>query len=252
MIAEPSFYAAAIPAVILMGLSKGGFAGLGLLALPLMALVASPVQAAAIMLPILLVQDVVTVWAYRRTWSGRALVPSDARRVGRHPARHPPRRPRLGRRREARGRGHLDRLRRPPALARRARVASRRDPAGARRRLVLGRGLRLHQHDRPCRRAAFQIYLLPQRLPRDVFVGTGAVFFAAVNWIKVPPYILLGQFTPENLWTSTALFPVALASTLAGVWLVRRVAAERLYAIIYALLILVGLKLLVDGLAMLL
>ena len=73
MIAEPSFYAAAIPAVILMGLSKGGFAGLGLLALPLMALVVSPVQAAAIMLPILLVQDVVTVWAYRRTWSGRAL-----------------------------------------------------------------------------------------------------------------------------------------------------------------------------------
>ena len=78
MIAEPSFYAAAIPAVILMGLSKGGFAGLGLLALPLMALVASPVQAAAIMLPILLVQDVVTVWAFRRTWSGRAGQPATA------------------------------------------------------------------------------------------------------------------------------------------------------------------------------
>ena len=95
----------------------------------------------------------------------------------------------------------------------------------------------------------FQIYIMPQRLARDVFVGTGAVFFAVVNWIKVPPYIALGQFTPENVWTSAALFPVALASTLAGVWLVRRVPVERLYTIIYGLLVLVGLKLSADGLA---
>jgi uncharacterized membrane protein YfcA len=55
------------------GLSKGGFAGLGLMSLPLMALVISPVQAAAIMLPILITQDVVTVWAYRHSWDGRNL-----------------------------------------------------------------------------------------------------------------------------------------------------------------------------------
>src|SRR5829696_9597201 len=71
MITDPVFYAAAIPAVILVGLAKGGFSGLGLLSLPLMALVVSPVQAAAIMLPILIVQDVVTVWAYRHTWDRR-------------------------------------------------------------------------------------------------------------------------------------------------------------------------------------
>ena len=58
MITDPLFYLAAVPAVILSGLPKGGFSGLGLLALPLMALVVSPVQAAAIMLPILMVQDV--------------------------------------------------------------------------------------------------------------------------------------------------------------------------------------------------
>ena len=60
MIFDPLFYAAAIPAVILIGLAKGGFSGLGLLSLPLMALVISPVQAAAILLPILIVQDVVS------------------------------------------------------------------------------------------------------------------------------------------------------------------------------------------------
>ena len=79
MITDPVFYAAAVPAVILMGLAKGGFSGLGALSLPLMALVVSPVQSAAIMLPILIVQDVVTVWAYRHTWDRRnlaILVPS--------------------------------------------------------------------------------------------------------------------------------------------------------------------------------
>ena len=73
MISDPLFYAAAMPAVILMGLSKGGFSGIGLLSLPLMALVVSPVQGAAIMLPILMVQDVVTVWRFRRNWDRRNL-----------------------------------------------------------------------------------------------------------------------------------------------------------------------------------
>ena len=71
MITAPLFYLAAVPAVILVGLAKGGLSGLGLLALPLMALVVSPVQGAAIMLPILMVQDVVTVWVYRHSWDHR-------------------------------------------------------------------------------------------------------------------------------------------------------------------------------------
>src|ERR687884_708291 len=57
-----------------MGLSKGGFSGIGLLSLPLMALVISPVQAAAIMLPILIVQDVVSVWSFRRDVDRRNLL----------------------------------------------------------------------------------------------------------------------------------------------------------------------------------
>jgi uncharacterized membrane protein YfcA len=98
----------------------------------------------------------------------------------------------------------------------------------------------------------FQIYVLPQRLPRDVFVGTGAIVFAMINWIKVPPYFLLGQLTAENLATSGALFPVAIASTWAGVWLVRRVSAERFYTLIYILLIVVGAKLIFNGMGALL
>src|ERR1700726_461423 len=68
------FYAAAAPAVILLGLSKGGFSGLSTLSMPLMSLAISPVRAAAIMLPILIVQDWVSIWAFRRDWEKRNLL----------------------------------------------------------------------------------------------------------------------------------------------------------------------------------
>ncbi|MCC2103667.1 MAG: sulfite exporter TauE/SafE family protein, partial [Hyphomicrobiales bacterium] len=70
---SPIFYAAAIPAVILVGLSKGGFAGLATLSLPLLALVSAPIRAAAIMLPILIVQDMVSVWFYRHEFDPRVV-----------------------------------------------------------------------------------------------------------------------------------------------------------------------------------
>lgn len=93
----------------------------------------------------------------------------------------------------------------------------------------------------------FQIYVLPKNLPRDVFIGTSAIFFAIVNWMKVPAYWALGQFTREAMATAAVLLPLAIASTYAGVWLVRRVPAASFYRIIYLLLIAVGAKLAWDG-----
>jgi uncharacterized membrane protein YfcA len=247
MITDPLFYAAAVPAVTLLGLAKGGFSGLGLLSLPLMALVVSPVQSAAILLPILIVQDVVTVWAYRRTWDRRniaILVPSAVLGI-------------LA--------GYVLAARVSDAAVTLALgVVS---IAFAVRRLILERGSATPEATRAdvprgvfwgsvtgftsmiahAGGPPFQIYVMPQRLARDVFVGTGAVFFALINWIKVPPYMALGQFSPENLSTSAALFPLAVATTWAGVLLVRRVPAERFYLIVYSLLVLVGLKLIWDG-----
>src|SRR5688572_33334563 len=86
-----NFYLFAIPAVVLIGLAKGGFSGLGALGTPLMALgIDDPVRAAAILLPILIAQDVVAVAAYWKSWDGRVLaamlpgaaVRSEERRVG--------------------------------------------------------------------------------------------------------------------------------------------------------------------------
>ena len=247
MITDPLFYAAAVPAVILLGLAKGGFSGLGALSLPLMALVVSPVQAAAITPPILIVQDVVSVWAYRHTWDRRNVVilllgaisgivtgyllaaqVSDAAvklAVGVISVAFAVRRMVVERRKT------------PPKPA----------PADVPRGIFWGwvtgfTSMVAHAGGPP-----FQIYVMPQRLPRDIFVGTGAVLFALVNWIKVPPYLALGQFTFENMATAGALFPVAIASTWAGVLLVRRVSGQSFYTAVYVLLVLVGIKLVYDG-----
>jgi uncharacterized membrane protein YfcA len=61
------------------------------------------------------------------------------------------------------------------------------------------------------------------------------------------PYFALGQFSRDNLAASASLVPVAVVATFAGVWLVRRVPAERFYVAVLALTFLVGVKLIWDG-----
>src|SRR5436305_15051464 len=69
IVTDPLFYLLAIPAVTLLGLGKGGFAGVGMISAPLLALVLPPLQAAAILLPILIVQDAISIYVYRNDWS---------------------------------------------------------------------------------------------------------------------------------------------------------------------------------------
>ena len=93
----------------------------------------------------------------------------------------------------------------------------------------------------------FQVYVMPQYLEPRIFAGTATMFFAAVNLLKVPPYFLLGQFSRDNLIVSASLLPLAILSTFAGVWLVRRVSPDRFYALILALTFLIGVKLTYDA-----
>jgi uncharacterized protein len=85
-------------------------------------------------------------------------------------------------------------------------------------------------------------------IPAVIVLGLSKGGFAAVNLIKLPPYFLLGQFSRENLKVSAALIPLAILSTFAGVWLVRRVDADRFYAIILVITFLIGVKLTYDAL----
>ena len=91
------------------------------------------------------------------------------------------------------------------------------------------------------------VYLLPQGLEKRLFVGTVAVFFMVVNWMKLVPYALLGQFHTGNLTTSLALAPLAPAGIWLGVWLQSRVSDRIFYGVCYGLLLVTGLKLGYDG-----
>ena len=222
MSGEIQFYLMAVPAVILLGLSKGGFSGLGSLAVPMMSLVTSPVRAAAIVLPILIVQDWVSVWAFRRDYSARNLIiltPSAvigveagwllAARVSEDVVRfaigvisivfvaYMLIRDRLGR----------------------AAVEKPGVPGGVLWGSLSGFTSFVSHAGAP----PFQVYVMPQYLKPRIFAGTATIFFAAVNLFKVPGYFLLGELSPDNLVLSACLLPVAVVSALAGVWLARRV-----------------------------
>jgi uncharacterized membrane protein YfcA len=93
----------------------------------------------------------------------------------------------------------------------------------------------------------WSVYILPRRLPRDVLIGTTAIFFFTVNWLKTPAFFALGQFTHETLTTAAALMPVAIVSTWLGVWVVRRLDGDVFYKVVYVFSILVGAKLIWDG-----
>jgi uncharacterized protein len=226
MSGEMQFYLVAIPAVILFGLSKGGFSGIGTLGVPMMSLVASPVRAAAIVLPVLLVQDWLSVWAFRRDFSPRnliILIPSSMIGVG------------VGWLVAARVSDDAvrlaigvisivfvlymlirDRLGRAP-------VEKPGVPSGVLWGSLAGFTSFVSHSGAP----PFQVYVMPQYLKPPVFAGTATMFFAAVNLLKVPPYFLLGQFNRDNLFVSAGLIPVAILSTFAGVWVTRRVSADR-------------------------
>jgi uncharacterized membrane protein YfcA len=246
LITDPLFYVAAVIGVVFLGLAKGGFSGAGLIATPLIALTVPPVQAAAIVLPILLVQDVLSVWVYRRDWDGwnlKVLLPGAVLGIGAGWAFA----------------AHVSESYVRLALGLIAcafvlnvwfgaeqKVATRPSAASGMFWGALSGFTSMISH---AGAPPFQMHILPQRLDRIVFAATAAVFFATVNAIKVVPFFLLGQFSTDNLATSAVLFPFAIVTNLLGIWLVRVIPAERFYRIMYLLVFVIGLELMRGGVA---
>lgn len=241
------FYAAAVPAVILVGLSKGGFSGLSLISLPLLALVCPPIRAVAIMLPILIVQDMVSVWAYRRDFDRRVVAILLAGAT-------------IGIALGALMAAHVSNA---AVLLIVGAIASgfvlyswfRRVNSGVAPQaprvapgLFWGAWCGFTSFIANAGGPPFQVYVLPLRLKPQTYAGVQTMVFAAVNLIKLAAFFALGQVSFENFAISATLFPVAVLATLAGVWLVRRVQASAFYKIVYALTFALGLKLIFDGL----
>jgi len=247
LISDPLFYVVVIPAVLLVGISKGGFGGgVGLIGTPMLALVTTPTRAAAILLPILCAMDVVGVIAYRRSWDPvnlRILVPGSVLGIL------------LG---TATFRFLDENLIRlligVLALAFVLRYWLARGPAaqptapdrcaGSLWATLSGFASFVAHAGGP----PLSVYLLPQNMDKTLFVGTTVIYFAVVNYVKLVPYSLLGQFSGENLVTSLLLSPLAPLGMWLGIWLHRRIEEKLFYRAVYLMLGVVGLKLLYDGL----
>jgi uncharacterized membrane protein YfcA len=93
----------------------------------------------------------------------------------------------------------------------------------------------------------YQMYVMPQRLPKLVFAGTSAILFAIINAVKLLPYWALGQFDAENLQTAALLFPIGIAATLIGVRIVQVISEDTFYRLVTFGLFVVSLKLSFDG-----
>jgi uncharacterized membrane protein YfcA len=248
LIDNPWFYIIAAPAIICTGISKGGLgAGAGLISTPLLALIVSPAQAAAVMLPILCAMDLFGVGAYRNSFDRpniRIMIPGAVVGIGigalsfEYMNEHALRlmlgaiaigftvRHWLG------SRGGTERA---PAPRHAVKGAFWAGVSGFTSTIA-------HAGGPPA-----AVYLLPQRMDKTVFVGTTVMFFFAVNYLKLVPYWMIGQFTGINLATSLVLLPLAPVGMMLGFWLHSRINSTWFYRIVYGLVFLTGCRLIWLG-----
>ncbi|RCW85939.1 sulfite exporter TauE/SafE family protein [Paracoccus lutimaris] len=232
-------------AAFAVGLAKGGLSMVGMLGVPLLALVISPVQAAGILLPVYIVSDIGGLIAFRRSFdrrvlatlipgmlSGIALGWATARLVN-----------------EAQVGlivGLIGLAFSLNALLRPGLSGPAHGPSG-----VLGSfwgalsgytSFVSHSGAPP-----YQIYVQPMRMEPMLYAGTTTIFFAITNAVKLIPYAALGQLSPHNLSVSAVLVVPALLGVGAGLWIVRRVPANYFYKFITWSLAVVSIKLIWDG-----
>lgn len=242
------FLAVGLPAALFAGVSKGGFgSGAAFAATPLLAMIIDPVEAIAVMLPVLIVIDAATLGPYWRQWSGshaRLLI------LGGLPglvagALLLPRISADGVRlaiglvalgfvafQLARARGHFARIARQP--------------------VALGYGWGAlagftsfvsHAGGPPA-----AIFLLGEGLDKRRFQATTVVVFAVINLVKLGVYAAIGFFSAPTLMGSASLAPAGVLGAALGVAAHRLVPERWFFAITYALLTVTGGKLVFDAL----
>lgn len=246
MPAPDLFFWLASLGAFLVGLSKGGLPAIGMLSVPILALVMPPMKAAVMLLPIFVLSDMVGVWLYRRQFSAvnlRILIPAGVTGVliGWATASLVPQRAitfLIG----LMGvsfclhvwlkRGPV----RPPRPAHRG--------WGTWWGAVSGFTSFISHAGAP----PFQIYLLPQQLSKQVFAGTATLFFAVINVVKIVPYQLLQPYTLQALSEATLLIPSALIGTVLGARMTKWLSEKWFYLLVQIGLFSVSIKLMVDAL----
>jgi len=246
IIQDPLFYILAVPLVLLFGMGKGGLGpGMVTIAVPLLSFVIHPVQAAAILLPILCLADLFAVYHFRKSFAAehlKILIPAGI--AGIFVA-------------------YLvidqldkDMLRTLTGITAVLFCLDHWFRPDTSKTLRFGRlgGLfwgavagftstQIHAGAAPA-----SVYLFPQRLDKVVLMGTMAVFFTVMNYVKLIPYSIMGYLSLENILTSLVLMPLAPIGVKLGTIVLHRVDQKLLYRFLYVVLFISGIKLCWDGL----
>jgi uncharacterized membrane protein YfcA len=246
---DPAFMLAAVPAILSVGLSKGGLTSIGGLAVPLLAFVVPPTVASGIVLPLLCFSDLIAMWTFRRHLDVRLLLPLVAA--------------------AAIGvvLGFLSfRLMSESTIGLMIGLVT---VLFTVRHWLSGLVRRLAPPGKPGRLAGLiwsclsgftsfiahaggpplMFYLLPLKLDRVVFTSVSVFFFGVINYVKLPFFGALGLLNTDNLMISLALAPVALVGLAIGTWMLKVMDEALFYRLSYILTFLAGLKLIWDGLA---
>ncbi len=243
---EPVLWATLVLASFFIGLSKGGLPGVGMLSVPVLSLVMSPVNAAVLLLPIYILSDIVGVWLYRKQYSKdnlKTLIPAGCLGVGVGWA--------------------------TASLVSDTAVALMIGVMGVLfcLNVWLGRSHRHAPRETTRLRGLFwgalsgftsfvshagsppyQIYVLPQKLPKMVFAGTTTILFAVINLAKVIPYASLHPYSVATLKVALLLLPAAVLGTVVGRIMVKKLPEKKFFLVVQIALFLICVRLIAGAL----
>jgi uncharacterized protein len=241
------FWVLAGLAAFLVGSSKGGVPGVGILAVPVLSQVISPVVAAGLLLPIFIVSDVYGLWLYRKNydpWNIKLIVSAAiiGILVGWAAARY---------NNDALVKLMVGVIGIWYALdifiksRRKVDVAAR--PADVPRGVFWGSLAGFTSFVAHAGGTPYQMFVLPQKLDKMTYAGTTTIAFAIINLLKLPPYWMLGQVNIGSLWMCAYLAPVALFGAWAGYRLTLFVPQALFFKCVEIALFVVSLKLIFDA-----
>lgn len=244
------FWLAATVAVLLMGISKGGFGtGIGMAATPIIALTISAADAAAVLLPLLIVADLLALRQYRWQFDksnyiqmiSGALIGIAIGWFFFGYFSHNQRILKLSIGIVALAFVAFQMLRSVLLGALYKRTPKPQE--GVLWGILAGFASTLAHVGGP----PMLMHLLPQKLPKKIFVGTTLIFFLTMNVVKLVPYGQLGLLRIGNLTAILILSPLAYVGVKIGVALNRRFNDLWFTRVIYIGLTLTGIQLIAGG-----
>jgi uncharacterized protein len=241
------FWGLACLATFLVGASKGGLPGVGILGVPILAQVISPVVAAGLLLPLYVVSDWYGLWLYRKnydTWNIKLITLSACIGIG------------VG---WATAQYNSDAVVKlivgligiwytaDLVWKNTRKVEVEPKPADIPRGIFWGSIAGFTSFVAHAGGTPYQMYMLPQKLDKMTYAGTATITFAFINMLKLPPYWMLGQINLNSLQQGLYLVPVALFGAWAGFKLTKVLPEKTFFRFVEVALFIVSVKLIWDA-----